>query len=256
MDTRRYFNAAWLVFAFALNFPAATIATGQEKVTTTTGQTFVGVVSVTTNADGTATYITAPAQQDQEPLGAGFVIQYEAGTPSPIDFHGEGHIMYAEETSSHRPLALTVKTEDGRCWMFKTDIYGGRVPTGCEAIADIGGLAHFWWSSSAKEFPRTHEEFVQQREKIVAALQGAVIPAQSCSCGGGCGSSGCSCSGQGGCGCSVTCKANKDACCSGCSSCVCIPPCDLPAQALLGGGTTRVFTVVGKGPCIKAAPSK
>jgi hypothetical protein len=195
-----------------------------DRVKPNNTETFDTVVTITTNPQGMDTYITVPPVTEGEPLIAAFTIQYATPTGSPLVFTGRAQVVFAEEMPRHRPLALTVKTTDGKCWMFKTDVFEGEVPPQCEEVQDMIGLAHSWWNASAKGFPRTHDEFVSQHE---SAIPGGVGPMGICTtcpdnpCSGGCGSSGCGCTGQGGCGCSTTCQSSWTACCSGCSSCLC-----------------------------------
>jgi len=227
-------NKIWLISTLlvsAVFLEAVTTSAAQtKKVAPTGGRTFAGIVSATTNPSGTATYITIPGEKGA-PLDAAFVVQYDPATPSPINFTRRAHMMLSEEGSAHRPLALTVRTEDGKCWIFETDIYDGNVPTGCQSVDGVAGLAHFSWPNGATETPQAHQDFVQQREKVLATITAS--PQDSCGCSGGCGASECSCFGQGGNGCQVTCNANKQACCSGPGSCACIPPCQMSARGLL-----------------------
>ncbi len=244
--------SASLVFFCLLGLALASTPGAQEKVVQKDGQNFEGVISITTAPDGIASYITVPPPEPGKPLAAGFVIQYESQASSPLNFVGQAKIVYDEDQPDRRPLSLSVKTEDGKCWIFETNIYGGRVPRGCQVVKGIEGISHQWWSGETKAFPQTHEEFVQQREESFTRL--IASPQGGCSCSGGCGASSCSCSSPGGGGCSVTCKSPKDAYCSGPGSCACIPPCDAPAQALLGTGPTRL-AANGKVPCRKPDPT-
>jgi hypothetical protein len=160
LDTR-----VWLLFFCGIGFALMRTANAQEKIVPTFGQDFEAVVSITTSPDGMNTYITVPSSEKGKPLAAGFVIQYKSRTDSPLNFTGPARIVYNEEQPALQPLALRVKTSHGKCWMFETDVYGGRVPGGCQVVEGMAGLAHYWWSKPAKDAPRTHKEFVRYLEE-------------------------------------------------------------------------------------------
>jgi hypothetical protein len=145
----------------------------EEKVVPTHGEEFRGTVSITTNSEGTVTYVTVPSAENVKQLRAGFVVQYDPPTTSPIDFAGPARIFYNSDQAATRPLAVRVKTDDGSCWMFQTQLYGGRVPEGCQVVKGLVGLAYYNynWQGGVKGRPQTHAEFVRQQEESLAAQQ-------------------------------------------------------------------------------------
>lgn len=240
------------VLASATMLLFAQVASAQEeKVVPTHGEEFRGIVSVTTNSEGTASYITVPPAEDGKPLRAGFVVQYDPPTTSPINFAGPARALYNDDRPVERPLALRVEADDGSCWMFQTKLYGGRVPAGCQVVEGLVGLARYNLQEGAKGSPKTHGEFVRQQEEELAAL--ANSPQDACDCAGGCGSSQCSCAGI----CSVTCNVTGyHACCGFTTGCHCLKGvCEAPA-ASSSGGAAVLLTANGQTACKKADSAK
>ncbi len=178
------------------------------------GTEFVGRITVSTTADGMQTFITVPPSDKGAPLAAAYVIQHRSAARIPLEFSGEGRLIYRQD-AMHHALGVWVKPDSTEGWLFKLDRYGGDEPP---TSIEVAGIATYAWKKGAQRFPSSHSEFVQEQlgPSSVEKCDGV------CDCAGGQGATQCNCGAQGF-SCGVSCGSGYYACCKNTGWCRCCP---------------------------------
>lgn len=247
MLSRREVIVASLLLPFQKLFglahsPRRSPVLGQHGPSEISGVEIDSAVTLTSSEDGMWAYLTIPPSGDRKFLSGAFVAQCAAPCPA-INYSGQAKLTYwqfggppfpppiqGSPENPDRPYlaAFAVASPDGGGFFFELpEYFRGAAPAGLTPVSPLG-LARYWWKSSSKNAPTTHEQFVREHPLVgraqrpgrrplggLAMLLMPMLQSSNCSnCdAGGPGSVSCSYSCVNDGNCTVNCSSGFYACC-------------------------------------------